>query len=523
MSESIGTQLRKAREDRGVSIGEAAQATRIRPGYLQALEDDNFAGLPSPVQGRGFLRNYAAYLGLLAEPLLEAWPGRPPPVALPVGTSQAAASQDRKSRPVHALPPSDDGPSGRPEKRDPHPAGEALLGTESSPRADTDWIPPEPELVEGEPPQGTPGFAGLAVSRGTGAVQAGQQPVQEAEPASRSQEILTEIGATLHTQRELLSLSLTDIERYTHLRLHYLNALEGGRLEDLPSPTQGRGMLNNYARFLNLDADRLLNQFADALIARREERVRPGMPGPQSGGHRPAPKPPSRPALFRFLSLDLLVGGGLILALIAVVVWTASQVMAVRSEPEGEPTAPSISAMLLASPEVIASPGMPAVEPQTSAQPAAGTSAVGTPDEAAATPTPGSSLESSTLLPLQEGTFQVSVVALQRVWMKVLVDGQVEFMGRTKPGSVYTYPADERVELLTGNAAGIQVVFNQEPLGQLGNWSEVVHRVFTRDGAFAPTATATPTPTRTPRVTITPTPTETLNPSMTPRSTIPAP
>jgi cytoskeletal protein RodZ len=345
---------------------------------------------------------------------------------------------------------------------------------------------------------------------------------QQEEPVSGSQAILTAIGVTLRNQRELLSLSLTDIEKYTHLRLHYLKALESGKLDDLPSPTQGRGMLNNYARFLNLDADRLLNKFADALIARREEKLGPGVPGQRGAQPRSAPKTPSRPGLFRFVSMDLLVGGSLILALIGVVVWTASQVMAVSSEPGGEPTAPSIAEVLLASPEVTSSLDLEAVETQAGIQSTAGFPAGSTGAETA-TPTPDGGLVSGGQPPLQEGEFQLSVIAMQRVWLKVVVDGQVEFMGRTKPGSVYTYPADERIELTTGNAAGIQIVYNQESLGPLGNWSGVVHTVYTVDGVFAPTATASATPTRTPRVTITPTPTETLQPSITPRSTIPAP
>jgi hypothetical protein len=179
--------------------------------------------------------------------------------------------------------------------------------------------------------------------------------------------------------------------------------------------------------------------------------------------------------------------------------------------------------MLLATPDAPGSTGSPVPEPSEEGQPAIGTPPSVPTVEAGLTPSPSSLLESITPPALQDGAFQVSVIALQRVWLRVTVDGQVEFQGRTKPGSVYTYPADDQVELLTGNAAGLQVVFNQEPLGQLGSWSEVVHRVFTRDGVFAPTPTASATPTRTPRVTMTPTPTETLQPSVTPRSTIPAP
>ncbi|MDQ3707575.1 MAG: DUF4115 domain-containing protein [Chloroflexota bacterium] len=67
----LGDMLRDARESRGISLTEAERATKIRQKYLAALEEDNIAALPSPVYGRGFLRNYAVYLGLDADEALE--------------------------------------------------------------------------------------------------------------------------------------------------------------------------------------------------------------------------------------------------------------------------------------------------------------------------------------------------------------------------------------------------------------------------------------------------------------------
>ena len=67
----LGDMLRDARESRGISLTEAERATKIRQKYLAALEEDNIAALPSPVYGRGFLRNYAVYLGLNTDEVLE--------------------------------------------------------------------------------------------------------------------------------------------------------------------------------------------------------------------------------------------------------------------------------------------------------------------------------------------------------------------------------------------------------------------------------------------------------------------
>src|SRR5690606_24944995 len=92
------------------------------------------------------------------------------------------------------------------------------------------------------------------------------------QPPADSAQILREIGKVLRQRRELLSLHFDEIERNTHVKAHYLDALERGALEELPSTVQTRGMLSNYATFLDLDVDSLLLRFADALQARHRER-----------------------------------------------------------------------------------------------------------------------------------------------------------------------------------------------------------------------------------------------------------
>lgn len=66
----IGQTLRDARERLGLTLEEAERATRIRIHHLRALEAGELGALPSPVQARGFLKNYAEFLGLDAEGLL---------------------------------------------------------------------------------------------------------------------------------------------------------------------------------------------------------------------------------------------------------------------------------------------------------------------------------------------------------------------------------------------------------------------------------------------------------------------
>ncbi len=85
MSE-VSRTLREAREARNLTIAEVAKATRIKARYLEAMEDGRWDEMPGPVQARGFLKNYAIFLGLdggaLAS-LREHEVSNPPPVPQP--------------------------------------------------------------------------------------------------------------------------------------------------------------------------------------------------------------------------------------------------------------------------------------------------------------------------------------------------------------------------------------------------------------------------------------------------------
>lgn len=60
----FGRALEQARIAGGISLDEAATATRISSRYLLALEQEELDELPAPIYARGFLRTYAGYLGL---------------------------------------------------------------------------------------------------------------------------------------------------------------------------------------------------------------------------------------------------------------------------------------------------------------------------------------------------------------------------------------------------------------------------------------------------------------------------
>lgn len=67
----LGERLRLARESQGLSLAQVALETRILQRYLVALEDGDLQQLPGDVYARGFVRNYAQYLGLPVEEMIE--------------------------------------------------------------------------------------------------------------------------------------------------------------------------------------------------------------------------------------------------------------------------------------------------------------------------------------------------------------------------------------------------------------------------------------------------------------------
>lgn len=550
---TIGQRLRAAREDKHLSLEKVFEATRIRVQYLQALEDDDLSSMPSPVQARGYLRNYADFLGLNLDQLLEELrseertsdeiigpedstveaaprPPVPPPVeetTLPAQTEpdsvQEAESQSvpplvkpkRRGRkrvepepePVPALesqpevaeePVAQPQPAAgaiveaQPETTSQPDIGESLwqrwlnrlgsvISTRRNRRLEKQTEPSKDEVVIPEEPA-------------SGQVQpASAQPeTSETSNPPPSTEIFKEIGAQLRARREMLSLNLEDVERNTRVKAHYLDALENGALDKLPSTVQTRGMLANYAAFLDLDVDALLLRFADGLQARHREK------NPQKPARKPGqPILASLPPIRTFVAGDMVFGIGMAVLLVGFAIWGINRVVALQSLRGIQPTAPSISDILLSTPDPSEFTATPTFLPVESI-----------PGEATAT----------IIIPTQNvnARVQVNLIAVERTYMRVVVDGRTVFDGRVVPGNAYPFEAESQVEILVGSGTAIRVVYNGRDLGQLGAFGQVVNYIYTASEIITPTALPSPTVTNTLSPTPTLRPTSTSIPTNTP-------
>jgi hypothetical protein len=97
---NLGEVLRSARQKRNLTLSEAAETTRIKSHFLEALEDGNYGVLPGPAYITGFLRNYAILLGLHPDDVVqEYYASRPmPTTSVRPATRVLASGYDRQTR-----------------------------------------------------------------------------------------------------------------------------------------------------------------------------------------------------------------------------------------------------------------------------------------------------------------------------------------------------------------------------------------------------------------------------------------
>jgi len=105
---SIGQKLESARQAKGVSVSEAGRATKILSKFIEAMEADDFGVLSAPVYAKSFIRMYAQYLGIDAQPLVEEYAVQHAPKGRPMlndDVRQKLAVADRVASDAPPLAP----------------------------------------------------------------------------------------------------------------------------------------------------------------------------------------------------------------------------------------------------------------------------------------------------------------------------------------------------------------------------------------------------------------------------------
>lgn len=533
MSLEAGNILREAREQMGVSIKDASDSLHIRIPYLQALENGRAEIIPSTVQARGFLRIYAEYLGLSAADVIQEWD-------TPGSTSLSAKKNDGNRSGEDITPPQaqDTGyqmPIPKAGTSANYSSTQSAEGSFSQPYSGTDQSGPL-QTRSGYPPTIQIPYPHFSDQSGTPVdnpsssenIAAGNQKAdkkqkkekkkkekqekahgfslfrkrQQEKPAKpdleeSAQDLFNDIGSELSDRRTLLALSLEDCESQTLIRSIYLSSMESGNFEQLPSLIQARGMLNNYASFLDLDVDAIMLKFATALQLLSQKKNRRG----EDQKHKPTKK---AGRLKKFFTPDLFIGIFVIVGIAGIIIYSAITITAYRrSVTESNP---DLGISLLD--QYMDTTRTPEFLPTVSATPDRLDDIITNPYAAIVTP---EEEEEETDLTTSSQPIQLFITANQRALMTVLSDGKEVFSGRTLPNNTYPFDAENLIELTISNADAISIVYNQQNLGRPGKLGEVM----TID--FSPFMAATPTPQ------FSPTPTNTYEPTYTPQPETPLP
>ncbi|MGB1252112.1 MAG: helix-turn-helix domain-containing protein [Candidatus Promineifilaceae bacterium] len=283
---------------------------------------------------------------------------------------------------------------------------------------------------------------------------------------------MDEVGNILRDQREKLGYTLSRAEDRLKIQSRYLTALEEGRYDVLPTPVHVRGYLRNYAKFLELDPQPLLDSY-QASANSRGGRVISAESGetiiqdpnanpffnPVNVELNPEQSSANSESLLRIIVIvALLIAIGLVATRFAVngrgdslregydsifnsEEQTVSEIVDNISTNE---TAPAESGLVVET----------------------GRGEVA--DEDIPTPIP----ELPTLTDLE--IINIKLELTERAWLQITVDGEQQYQGQARTGEVFEFAAEDNVTVNTGNAFAIFVTINENSLGRLGERQEAL-------------------------------------------------
>ncbi len=302
----------------------------------------------------------------------------------------------------------------------------------------------------------------------------------EAEPGS--------FGHWLRRQRELREISLRDIAERTKISLRYLEAMEDDRFDLLPAPVFAKGFLREYARYVGLSPDEVVNHWLSVQPAGEGEHAADGAPASstvrpfrgearadQAGrGDRSGLADRSSHPDGSWVVRALVVFGVLIaLALVAGAAYYTFQHRGGRKPSPGRPagalqappTAPAAPPGAAATPPGAAAapapgaaaPSPPAALPPAALPPRGAAPQVPTIQHAAMSP----AMAESTAAPTGEPTpLEVTLDFTRDCWVEVAIDGKKWISEERVPGEALQLQAQEKVVLTLGNPSAVEAQVN---------------------------------------------------------------
>ena len=272
---------------------------------------------------------------------------------------------------------------------------------------------------------------------------------------------MASIGERLRQERRRQNLDLAKVANQTRINWQFLEAIEAEAWDRLPGEFFAKSFVRQYARALGMDVSEI-----DAEVEKLfevEETASVVKPSPR---HQLIPLPPFRTQVkqhgFRkrrwLTQLVSFVGVGL-LCYGTYRLWQSGR--KALSPPAKHTTT---SSPVRTGPAVSLEPERRVEDGSLPYVPRQGLP----PENPPAPPLPDKLL--------------VSLVATEKTWVSLRVDGRDVFSGILSPGDRRSFEGTGMVRLHTGNAAGLVIQWNGKPVGSIGRRGEVCLVEFTREG-----------------------------------------
>jgi cytoskeletal protein RodZ len=280
---------------------------------------------------------------------------------------------------------------------------------------------------------------------------------------------LAEIGAQLRQARELKLMSIHQVTAKTLISERHLRAIEEGNLDELPEPIYVQGFIRKYSRALDLEG--LAEDFPVSSPSNSQN---------WSG----SPAAELRP--LHLYALYILIIAGAVGAL-------ASFLNPLSNNRVNEGQANISQSARVANttgqgnqntlPKQKYGPSAAKPHPavQTSNQPNAQKNTQSTDSWADFSNLVNTgNLNPSFSFPGNKPV-NVGIAMTNQSWLRITVDGKIDFEGILAEGTRKSWSANESIVLRAGNAAAVSVTFNQSPTKVLGSEGEVVQEIFDKN------------------------------------------
>ncbi len=299
---------------------------------------------------------------------------------------------------------------------------------------------------------------------------------------------MDELGYILREARETKGLTLAEVQSQIRINARFLEALETGEYIILPTPVHVRGFLRNYARFLNLDPQPLLDRYEqdqghiprpvtrrdrderlDVLVPPRQDQpfFDPVNVDVDDGQQRNNPESLLRLVIIVALIFTLVLVGRRFIPLLT------GNGDGTEAVTEGINRFVESIINNTDQTDQVDQDNEDPVTPVTSGDIITSTSRNNF-SEGLATPFP-----TRPALPATLETIELKLEITERTFMEVTIDGDVVFSGIAKEGDPpYEFVAQEEAIVKTGNAIGIVATINDIQLGRLGSRGEAKEEIW---------------------------------------------